>query len=116
MSYPLEQVEKLKPHCTGLAELTEGGVVYFFLENLRLPDGCDPPRCDALLCPSPKDGYPSRLYFATQVGCGFPRNWNAANVRIGERIWTAFSWKLDGRPLTLEEILIAHLAGFAKAG
>jgi hypothetical protein len=80
MSYPAEQIEGLKLYCNKLSAVAEGGMTYFFLESLRLPDGCDPPRCDALLCPFPKDGYPSRLYLASQVGCGFTRNWNSVNV------------------------------------
>jgi hypothetical protein len=116
MTYPAEQIEKLKLHSDSLSAVTEGGATYFLLENLRLPEGCNPPRCDALLCPTPKDGYPSRLYFSAQVGCGFPRNWNCANARIAERNWFAFSWRVDDPTLTLQELLVAHLAGFAKAG
>ena len=115
MSHPPEQTAELKAYCTKLSEVIEGGVTYLFLENLRLPEGCSPPTCDGLLSPSPRDGYPSRLFLSTQVQCGFTRNWNF-NGRIIEQNWVAFSWKLDGRPMTLKELLIAHLAGFTKAG
>ena len=116
MSYPAEQIEQLKPYGDNLSAVTEGGSTYILLENLWLPAGCDPSRCDALLCPTPKDGYPSRLYLSTQVVCGFPRNWNCINARIAERNWFAFSWRVDGSTQTLQELLVAHLAGFAKVG
>ncbi len=116
MSYPTEQIVALKSYGDRLSAVTEGGMTYFLLENLRLPDGCNPISCDALLCPAPKDGYPSRLYLSTQVGCGFPRNWNCSNARIVDRNWFAFSWRVEGTALTLQELLVAHLAGFAKVG
>jgi len=86
----------------------------FYLESLRLPTGCSPASCDALLCPVPKDGYPSRLYFSTQVNSPYTRNWNVSNARIGEKNWFAFSWKVDLIQPTLTDLLLAHLNGFAK--
>ncbi len=113
MAYPPEQIEELKGYCTKLSALPEGGVTFLYMEELRLPAGCDPSICDALLCPVAKDGYPSRLYFSVQVASRYPRNWNGS-TRIGERNWFAFSWMVNLNEPTLTQLLIAHLNGFAK--
>ena len=114
MDYPREQIEELKQYCRKLSAVTEGGVTYLHFEGLRLPSGCQPAECDALLCPGPRDNYPSRLYFSTQIQGPYTRNWNASNARIAERNWFAFSWRVDIPSLTLTQLLIAHLNGFAK--
>jgi len=58
---------ELKPYCTKLSMFTEGGVPFFSLEGLRLPAGCEPQVCDALLCPVTRDNYPSRLQKAEKI-------------------------------------------------
>ena len=114
MEYPKEQIEELKRYCRGLSAVTEGGVTYLYLQGLPLPTGCQPAECDALLCPQPRDGYPSRLYFSIQIQGLYTRNWNVSNARIVERNWFAFSWRVDTMNPTLAQLLIAHLNGFAK--
>lgn len=114
MDYPAEQIEALKPYCAKLGKVAEGGVTLFLLSELRLPAGCTPQTCDALLCPVARDGYPSRLYFSVLVSGPYPRNWNVSNARIAERNWFAFSWRVDLPQSTLVQLLIAHLNGFAK--
>jgi len=114
MDYPKEQTEELKPYCSGVYAVTEGGVTFLYLEGLCLPAGCDPPVCDALLCPVWREGYPSRLYLSAQVRCPYSRNWNVGNARICERRWFAFSWKVELSEPTLARVLIAHLNGFTK--
>jgi hypothetical protein len=113
MPYPKEQTDELKGYCKKVSSLPESGIDFLYLEELRLPAGCTPAICDALLCPVAKDGYPSRLYFSVQVNSQFARNWNGP-VRIGEKNWYAFSWRVDLASPTLAELLIAHLNGFAK--
>lgn len=113
MAYPQEQVDGLKLYCERVAALAEGGITYLFLEALRLPQGCEPGMCNGLLCPVPRDGYPSRLYFSVHVKSPYTRNWNGS-ARIGEQNWLAFSWKVEPSPPTLAGILLAHLAGFTK--
>lgn len=115
MNFPIDQITDLKPYCKKLSSFEEGGFTFFLLEKLKLPDGCSPMECDALLCPVPKDGYESRLYFEIKIECRYPRNWNAVGVRIGQRNWSAFSWKVVLPGATLKDLLIAHLNGFAKA-
>jgi hypothetical protein len=110
------QVEDLKRYCDRVGVLTEGGVTFYLLEGLRLPGGCTPSSCDGLLCPSERDGYPSRLFFSVQIAPAYARNWNwnTSNARILERNWFAFSWKVEQATPTLVDLLIAHLNGFAK--
>jgi hypothetical protein len=114
MSYPQEQIDELKRYCTKLSALTEGGTFFFHMEELRLPAGCTPATCDALLCPTAKDGYPSRLYFSALIVAPYPKNWNVSGARIGEKNWWAFSWRVDLASPSLSQLLIAHLNGFIK--
>jgi hypothetical protein len=114
MDYPKEQVEELKRYCSKLSALAEGAVTFLSLEGLRLPTGCNPQECDALLCPVPREGYPSRLYFSVMVSSPYSRNWNVSNARIGERNWFAFSWRVTPPSPTLAQMLVSHLEGFAK--
>jgi hypothetical protein len=113
MAYPREQIDELRGYCKKISALSEGGIDFLHLEDLRLPAGCSPASCDALFCPTAKDGYPSRLYFSVQVSGQFARNWNGT-ARIGEKNWYAFSWKVDfATPPSLAQILLAQLNGFA---
>lgn len=114
MEYPKEQTDELKHYCSKLSAFTEGGVTFLYMEGLRLPVGCDPQVCDALLCPVPREGYPSRLYFLVQVKSPYTKNWNVSNTRIGEKNWFAFSWKVELASPTLVQILVAHLTGFTR--
>ena len=114
MEFPTEQIEALKPYCASLRALVEGGTTFFYLEKMPLPVGCTPSSCDALLCPSSRDNYPSRLYLSVKVESPYSRNWNVTDARIGEKNWFAFSWKVELPGATLVQILLAHLAGFTK--
>jgi hypothetical protein len=115
MSYPADQIEALRRYCSKVSLLIEGGQNYLLLEGLRLPSGCEPQTCDALLRPwQGPEGYPSQLYFSVQVSSPFGRNWNVSNVRICERNWFAFSWRVSLSSPALADILVAHLTGFTK--
>jgi hypothetical protein len=114
MAYSSEQIEELKRYCLKLSSFSEAGTILFYMEKLRLPSGCTPDICDALLCPTTRRGYPSILYFSSQIQSAYTRNWNVLNERIGEKNWFAFSWRVDSPSSTLQQLLIAHLNGFAK--
>ncbi|MBZ5686469.1 MAG: hypothetical protein LAP86_15680 [Acidobacteriia bacterium] len=115
MEYAKEQIEALKGYCSKVRALAEGNDTYLHLEKLRLPEGCEPRECDALLRPFPgADGYPSQLYFSVQVSSSYTRNWNVSNVRICEKNWFAFSWRVTPSSPTLGQILVGHLTGFTK--
>lgn len=114
MDYPKEQTEDLKRYCDNVRKLVEGDVTFLYLEGLRLPAGCTPAVCNALLCPTPRENYPSRLYLSEKIVGPYSRNWNSSDARIGERNWFAFSWKVEVSGATLTQLLVAHLNGFAK--
>ena len=114
MFQPREQIDPLKTYCRTLSSVRDFEVTFYLLEDLRLPDGCDPPACDGLLCPVQRDGYPSRLFLSAKVRCPYERNWNCESARIAERNWFAFSWKVEAPNLTLVQMPRAHLAGFTR--
>jgi hypothetical protein len=107
MVFAQDQIEELKRFFPDVLAAQEGGITYLFLRDAALPSGCNPGRMDLLLCPAERDGYPSRLYFSEKVSCRTNLNWNG-NVRVLERQWSAFSWKvLDG--LRLLQMVQEHL-------
>jgi hypothetical protein len=105
-----EHLAELRALCPDARAHLEAGIDYVFLPALRLPDGCVPNSDDCLLCLGPRDGYDNRLFFSHVISCPVPRNWNGQNVRILERNWFAFSWRVPGggRPI---EVLINHVNG-----
>jgi hypothetical protein len=108
MSFPDDQVGELKRLCPEARQCDEGGRTYLLLPGLALPEGCSPATTTALLCPTERDGYPSRLFLAERVQSRTPLNWNASGVRILERNWHAFSWKVNP-DLRLTQMIAAHL-------
>jgi hypothetical protein len=86
----------------------EAGVELFVLPNVELPGGCDPPIVDVLLCPTPRDGYESRLFFGTRVTSpARALNWNLSTCLLG-RMWQAYSWRTPPG-LRLAQMLAIHL-------
>jgi hypothetical protein len=101
-------LEELRSLCPAAKQAVEAGVDFVLLPALQLPDGCNPNRVDALLCLGARDGYDNRLFLSQQVSSPTPRNWNGQNVRILERNWFAFSWKVPSSPRPIATLL-AHL-------
>jgi hypothetical protein len=101
-------IEELRALCPEARAYSEAGIDYVLLPSLRLPLGSTPPAMDCLLCMGARDGYENRLFFATIVSAPTARNWNTQNVRILERNWFAYSWRVPNgmRPI---EVLINHL-------
>ncbi len=111
MNYPAEEVAELKMLCPLAARCDEGNTTVFVLPSVTLPAGCTPNVVDALLWPSERDGYPSRLFLSEKViKPGGQPNWNS-NVRILERNWHAFSWHLHRTDLRLAQMVAEHLRG-----
>jgi hypothetical protein len=81
-------------------------VTFLLIPQLFLPAGCTPECIEALLCPTARDGYPSRLFLAAQVK---PRSWSTA--RILERNWFMVSWRIR-EGLRLAQMVLAHLGAF----
>jgi hypothetical protein len=105
-----EQVEELAALYPNVQAAAEGGVTFYLLPNLAMPAGCTPTAVDTLLCPTPRDGYMSRLFTAAQVTGGPTRNWNGS-VRLFERTWVAVSWQTRAG-LRLAQMVSAHLDAF----
>lgn len=107
MDFPQDQIDELKKIAPSISIAVEGGYTFIYIEKLKLPDGCKPEVVDALLCPAPRDGYMSRLFFAEQItGCP-ARNWNG-NIRVLNKNWFAISWKV-GSGYSLAQMLSVHL-------
>lgn len=109
MNFSENQINGLKSIVPDLKIVQEGGYTYFYIEGLELPGGCTPGTVNALLCPTPMQGYESRLYFSSQIfgpGCS-NKNWNGSLRVIGQN-WFAISWKTKSG-LSLVEMLSIHL-------
>jgi hypothetical protein len=110
MSFPTEQIAELRALVPGVMACEEAAVTYFLLPGIQLPAGCKPSTVDALLCPTPRDGYESRLFFSQVVTSSTHRNWNVHNTRIVDRQWSAFSWKTNKPGLRLAQMVAEHLS------
>ena len=114
MAFADAEIERLKAFCTRVESCVQGAIDYFLLIGLRLPE-CTPSTVDALLCVGDRgEGYATRLFFAEVL---IPKdnialNWNHRNVRILERNWHAYSWKVP-REMPLDHILREHLKPLA---
>jgi hypothetical protein len=113
MALPQCQLEEMKATFGNrLTSVYDAGVEYVLIPSLKLPDGCVPAEVETLLCPTPRDGYESRLFFSVPIRSERPRstalNWNANGVRIAERVWHAYSWKVASG-LRLTQAVAAHL-------
>lgn len=106
---PADQLDELAALYFGAAVAQEGGVTFVLLPNLMLPERCTPLSTDALLCPSKRDGYESRLFFSKLITGGPALNWNANAVRILERTWWAFSLTTPAG-LRLAQMVSVYLA------
>jgi hypothetical protein len=109
MDFPSDQIEELRLLCPEASRCEEGGSVFFLLPAVALPPACEPAITDLLLCPTPRDGYPSRLFFAEAVKSSTSQNWHVNGVRIIERNWHAFSWRVTRPGLRLAQLVSAHL-------
>lgn len=108
---PADPLGELLQLCPELRQAVEAGVTYYLLPNLAMPSGASPARVDALLCPTPRDGYESRLYLAERVTGGTrPLNWNG-QIRVLERYWCAVSWRTPAG-LRLAQMVAIHLEAF----
>lgn len=104
-----DQVAELAGMFGGVKEAEEGGNKYYLIPALALPEHCTPSEVDVLLCPTARDGYPSRLFLSAQVSGTSAQNWKTA--RILGRDWWAVSYKVhDG--LRLAQLVPAHLTAF----
>jgi hypothetical protein len=114
MELPEAQLGALSELCDKKVTVhEEAGFTYVYLSKLKLPDGCDPAQCDALLCPMSREGYNSRLFFESPIKPvkklnTQDLNWNTKGIRILEKNWDAYSWKTP-EGLTLVQMIALHL-------
>ena len=116
MSLNSDQIAEMKQVYPDLSAQDEGDQTLILISNLKLPDGCTPATVDALLFPCPRDGYPSRLYFAQKITHGGPgQNWNPKDGQtIGNRTWYALSWHTHQEKQRLLGMVTAHLQALCK--
>jgi hypothetical protein len=113
MAFDNEQIEELKTCYPELSLVEEGGCSFILIANLQLPGGCDPPRVDGLLCPTARDGYPSRLFLSAKVTHkGQGQSWNADGVMIAGRKWWSPSWNTKQSNQRLLGMVTAHLQAY----
>jgi hypothetical protein len=106
------QIEALKPLASSVQIATECGEEFFYLTDVTLPDGCSPQKTDILLCPHPRDGYTSRMYFAHKIDCphmSAQPNWNG-HMYVLDRSWHAFSWRLQPQERIIN-LFAEHIRG-----
>ncbi len=111
MSFPEDQIRELKACFPGAAVAEEAGIQYILLPQCELPEGCEPRVLDVLLCPTKREGYPSRLFLAQKVTHkGKGQNWNPkSSVVILGREWWSLSWKIPTGNDRLLSKVAAHL-------
>ena len=112
MSFSEKEIEELKKIAPDLSTAQEGSHSYILVRNYKLPEGCIPVVTDLLLCPTPRDGYQSRLFFPQKISGCPPRNWNT-QIRVLERSWWAFSWQ-TAAGYRLAEMFIVHINALRK--
>jgi hypothetical protein len=111
MAIPEEQLKELATLFPGVAAAEEGGDTFYLIPSLRLPQGTSPEVVDALLCPTRRDGYESRLYFSEHIRCPNTLNWTVNGVHMLGRNWWAISWR-TAPGLRLAQMVRAHLDAF----
>lgn len=84
----------------------EGGQPYVFLPELRFVGAGKRKKMQALLCPSPRDSYTTRLFLEEQIPERV-QNWKQVTIR--GRTWWACSWNNVPASLPWLEILANHL-------
>ncbi|MFN0139222.1 MAG: hypothetical protein ACKVQW_03935 [Pyrinomonadaceae bacterium] len=108
-----EQIDGLKRVSAEVMSAEEAGITYYLLPRLKMPAGCQPSEMDVLLCPTARDGYHSRLFFAERVSSTIALNWREP-VHILERTWQVFSWQVPPQNQTLLQILLEHLGALTR--
>jgi hypothetical protein len=109
-----ESLRPIAQLCDGkVSFLTEGWRKLILMEKLRFRVGAREHVMDAILCLNHDNPtYPTKLYFATNVG-GQGLNWNETAYLLG-RHWHTFSWRDVPADQPYLDILAAHLSALGK--
>ncbi len=106
-TFPDDQVEELRALCPEAQRTQEGDVVYFRLPKLKLASRLKPNVTDGLLCPSARDGYATRMFFADRIEGANVDNWKPFHIL--DQNWHAFSWQGVEATLRLAQMVAEHL-------
>lgn len=104
-----EHLDELQKICGGARVMSEGGIDYILLPDLKITTNQGEYELDALLCPTQHpSGYMTRLFLDKPLhGSGKSQNWTPH--RILERNWHCWSWQNVPATQTPAQILAAHL-------
>lgn len=104
MEQELDELRKISPEA---AIYSEGGKDYVLMPYVRVPDPSSALVTDLLFCPTEREGYPSRLFFAQQVPSKTARPWTS--FRIIGREWWAYSWRVEAGTNSLLQLIGIHM-------
>jgi hypothetical protein len=110
MPVPVDELVELEAFGE-ISTTEEAGASWIKIKGLKLPAACAPASTDGLLCPTARDGYPSRLYLADHIQSPTPRSWNG-NIHVLGTNWYAVSWKVSPDGKRLAQLLADHLDAF----
>ena len=99
----LDEIRQIFPQAEAMEEAERD---YVFLPNLKLPPGRQPAVVDALLCLSPREGYPTRLFLSAPLP---DRGQNWGQYHILGRAWHSWSWTHVQGAQRPAQILAQHL-------
>lgn len=111
MSFPQDQLDELGVFGT-VSVVRDGGRDYPLICGCAMPAGCVPDRVDVMLCPYPRDGYETRLFFAQRVNGKKNVNWHQ-RPRMLDRNWEVYSLKGIPASFRLAAMLVYHLEALA---
>lgn len=104
-----KQFEEFQAIYPEAKEISEAGYDFVYMPKLILPNGCQPPEVEGLLCPQLRDGYATRLFLSAQV-IGKGINWTQHHI-VG-KTWHSWSWQNVQANQRLVQILLGHLGAF----
>lgn len=103
----LSEVKKL--FSKEAAVMEEVNCTFIHIPSLTIPPGNTPAAMEALVCLSPRDGYPTRLFLSEPVA-GKGQNWSVHNI-LG-KAWHTCSWNNVVFTDTPTNVIAQHLRAF----
>ncbi|HEX8584228.1 MAG TPA: hypothetical protein VF680_07450 [Allosphingosinicella sp.] len=104
------EIEQLERICPGTRLMTEGGLAFAFLPELKFRSRGATLQMDALLAPQGHSGYETRLFFDQQLP-DISAAWYQQQI-LG-RTWHALSWRGVSPSQPWTRILAEQLRPFA---
>jgi hypothetical protein len=106
-TYSNESFEELKKNFPDAFEYEEG-YEYISIPELKLSETIN---VSALLCPQPREGYNSRLFFSKKFPLTEEKPWT--EFYINDKLWYAYSWKTP-TGLSLIQMIGNHIKARKK--